>query len=168
MGSENNVYLSIGSNLGGANSDDCKENLVRAIKLIKEKFVLLKISSFYKSAPVDYTDQDWFYNACIYLKTDMNPFDLMDFFQEMEMSMGQRSKKIRFGPRIIDIDIIFYENLIINTEKLTLPHARMHERAFVLLPLMEINNELIHPVFKKSLSEIFNSKRVLNQECIKL
>ncbi len=128
----NKIYLSLGSNIG-----DTKSNLDRAVELLKEKVNILNISSYYETEPVGYKEQDWFLNIALEGETDLNPDALLKFTQSIENKM-KRKKTIRFGPRIIDIDILLYEQLNLQTEDLIIPHPRMHERAFVMVPLYEI------------------------------
>jgi 2-amino-4-hydroxy-6-hydroxymethyldihydropteridine diphosphokinase len=130
------VYLSLGSNIG-----DTRSNLDQALLLLKEKIVICKRSSYYKTEPVDFKDQDWFLNRVLEGETDLEPFELLSFTQSIESTM-KRVKTRRFGPRLIDIDILLYDGLSIDAEILTIPHPRMRERAFVLVPLLEIAPDL--------------------------
>lgn len=131
------VYLSLGSNVG-----DTKKNLEQALNMLRTKLEITKISSFYETEPVGYKDQDWFLNIVVEALTTIEPYDLLALCQDVENEM-KRVKTIRFGPRNIDVDILLYENFISNDEKLTLPHPRMRERAFVLVPLNEIAPSLM-------------------------
>lgn len=130
------VYLSLGTNLGNK-----KENLEHALKLLSEKIGILKVSSFYETEPVGYSDQPWFLNIAVKGTTDLSPDELIEFTQSIEHEM-KRVKTIINGPRIIDVDILLYDDVKINTDKLTIPHPRMTERAFVMYPLHEISPEL--------------------------
>lgn len=145
------VYISLGSNLGNK-----KKNLLSAIILLKEhdKIRIIDISPFYKTEPVDYLDQDWFVNAVLKAETFLEPQELLNFLKETEVKLKQGKKSIRFGPRIIDLDIIYYGNIIINTKALVIPHPRMHERCFVLKPLCDIETEIVHPVYKLKPDEL--------------
>lgn len=131
------IYLSLGSNVGNT-----RANLEEAIERLKEKVSIIKISSFYETEPVGYTQQDWFLNIVIKGKTSCSPYELLDFCQSIEKEM-KREKLIRFGPRNIDVDILLYEGFTADEEKLTVPHIRMKERAFVMVPLYEIEPDLI-------------------------
>lgn len=157
------VYFSLGSNQG-----NCIENLKKAIELLTSEFKVVCVSSLYKTAPLDYVDQDMFYNCCIYCRTDLNPFQVLEKTKFIQKKMGQGKKDIRFGPRIIDIDIIFYSDMVLSEKELSIPHERMHKRAFVLNPLADINDNLVHPVLKKSIKELMNCKNVLEQEITKI
>lgn len=131
------VYLSLGSNIG-----DRVSYLKQAILLIQSHKDInnVKVSSFYETDPQGYTDQDYFVNCVIECYTLMTPFELLEFTQYIEKKL-KRVKLFRWGPRTIDVDILLYGELIINSEDLIIPHPRMYERAFVLIPLNEINSE---------------------------
>lgn len=131
------IYLSLGTNLGNK-----KENLTYAVQLLSEKINILKTSSFYETEPVGYKDQPWFMNIVVEGITHLSPEDLLVFTQSIEQAM-KRVKTIVNGPRIIDVDILLYESVKINTETLIIPHPRMTERAFVMYPLFEISPELL-------------------------
>lgn len=134
---KNSVFLSLGSNIGNK-----KENLNGAILDISnlEYTKIIRVSSFYLTKPVGYKNQDDFLNCCIYLKTFLLPDDLLKKTQEIENKFG-RVREIRFGPRTLDIDILLFNNIKKTNENLQLPHPRMFERAFVLVPLLEIINK---------------------------
>ncbi len=128
----NKIYLALGSNIG-----DTRKNLKDALAFLKEKLVIEEESSFYKTEPVGYADQDWFLNMVIGGKTDLEPKELLKFVKSIEKKM-KRKKTIVNGPRTIDIDILLYEGVEMDTELLTIPHPRMTERNFVMVPLNEI------------------------------
>jgi len=142
------VFIGIGSNIGNK-----EENIRKAIGLIKEKCKILRISSLYETEPIGFKKQDWFLNCAIEIETEFEPLELLNFLQSIEKKMG-RVKTIKNGPRIIDLDILFYDNKIINEKGLAVPHPRLHERLFVLEPLKEICSDFVHPVLKKSISEL--------------
>lgn len=131
------IYLSLGTNLG-----EKKSNIEHALKLLSDKIKILKISSYYETEPVGYRDQPWFLNIVIEGETNLPPAELIVFTQSIEHEM-KRVKTIVNGPRIIDVDILLYENDKINTENLIIPHPRMKERAFVMIPLSEISPNLV-------------------------
>lgn len=146
------VYLLLGSNLG-----DREKNLADAIKhLQKLGLQVLKKSSIYNTLPWGYTEQPDFLNQAIECLTELEPLELLKRLKEIEKSMG-RKKTVRYGPRIIDIDIIFYDNLILKTEQLSIPHPRMHEREFVLKPLSEIAPDFIHPELQLSVKRLLDN-----------
>lgn len=130
------VYLSLGTNIG-----EREENLKKAIQLLHEKkeISIQQMSSIYETAPVGFIDQPSFLNCCIYVKTTTSPNEMLHVCQEIENELG-RVRNVRWGPRIIDLDILLYNQENIETDDLIIPHPRMYERAFVLVPLMEIAN----------------------------
>ena len=145
----NTAYLGLGSNIG-----DKEENIQRAVELIKEKCEVSRQSSFYETEPVGYDNQDWFLNSAMKVKTILAPKELLDFLQSIEQKVG-RVKTFKNGPRVIDLDILFYDSQIIKEDDLIVPHPRLHERLFVLEPLHEICSDYIHPIFRKSIKELY-------------
>ncbi len=144
----NEVYLGLGSNVG-----DRLLNLNKAIELLSEKIQILKKSKIYISKAVGYTDQPDFYNMVLYGKTDLSPEELFNFIKDVEKNAG-RVYRFHWGPREIDIDILFYNDLVYKSDKLNIPHPRLHERDFVLSPLIELNPKLFHPVLNKRVSDL--------------
>lgn len=142
------VYLGLGTNLG-----DRKEILRRAVDAIALKMSICKQSSLYETAAWGYVDQPDFLNQVIEVETDLTPLRLLNFLKKTEQKLG-RVENFRYGPRLIDIDILFYDDLIKNTSRLQIPHPRMLERAFVLVPLNEIAPGLSHPVSGKTAEEM--------------
>jgi len=142
------VFFGLGSNIG-----DKKQNLHKALDLLKEKCVIKKVSSFYKSAPMYYEDQDWFVNAAAEVDTHLSPQELMSFLEKTEKKMG-RVRHMKNGPRLIDLDILFYDDLITEAKEHTIPHPKLRERSFVLVPLAEIAPEFIDPLTKKTIEEL--------------
>ncbi|SHG96538.1 2-amino-4-hydroxy-6-hydroxymethyldihydropteridine diphosphokinase [Tepidibacter thalassicus] len=135
----NNVYLSLGTNIG-----DREKYLNDAIDLISEleNTKIVKISKVYETKPWGYTNQENFLNLCLKINTGLSPHELLNKCQEIEKIL-KRERIIRWGPRTIDIDILIYDDIICNGENLTLPHPRIQERAFVLVPLMDLNENLV-------------------------
>lgn len=131
------IYLSLGTNLG-----DREVNLEEAVRLLKEKVRVGKVSSLYETEPWGFKDQDRFLNIALEGETDLSPIDLLDFTQIIEMAM-KRVKTRVYGPRIIDVDILLYGDVEMDGDRLTIPHPKMKERAFVLIPLEEIAGELM-------------------------
>lgn len=147
------AYLSIGSNIG-----DKKQNLETTIFALKknERITVEKVSPFYRTQPQNYTDQDWFVNGALKIKTPMSAEDLLRLLKTLEKKIDKEGKPFRFGPRAIDLDIILFDDLIIQTMDLEIPHPRMHERCFVLVPLCDIASETVHPMFKKTSAELLD------------
>ncbi len=139
------IYLSLGSNLG-----DRLNNLRKAISLLPPKVKVSQQSSIYETEPWGYTDQPTFLNQVIKAETDLEPTSLLAFVKSLETSLG-RQESFRFGPRSIDLDILFYDKFVMNTPQLTIPHPRIAERAFILVPLAEIAPDLVHPILNKTI-----------------
>lgn len=135
----NTVYLSIGTNMG-----DREANLKLAVKLLTEAqgVMVEAVSSIYETAPVGFVDQASFLNIAVRLSSSLSPSDMLRLCQDIEQELG-RVREFRWGPRIIDLDILLYNHENIETESLIVPHERMFERAFVLVPLMEISGPSI-------------------------
>jgi 2-amino-4-hydroxy-6-hydroxymethyldihydropteridine diphosphokinase len=142
------VYLSLGSNLG-----DRKANLEHAISKLSHLGDVVAASSFYETEPVEVTAQPWFLNCAVKLDTEKMPKQLLKGILDLERKMGRRRTQSK-GPRNIDIDILLFGNSTIETKGLTIPHPALHERRFVLEPLVEIASEVRHPVFKKTIREM--------------
>lgn len=141
------VYLLTGGNVG-----DSLKTLQRANGLIRERVgSIIKSSSIYKTAAWGKTDQDDFLNQVLEVETNLSPNDLMDSLLEIEIELG-RKRTGKYGPRIIDLDILFYNDLILNSDQLTIPHPQIQFRRFVLEPLNELVPELVHPVIKKTIN----------------
>lgn len=135
----NKAYLGLGTNMGD------RENYLRqACEIIKghSQINLLKISHVYETKAWGYTDQADFLNICIEIETTLSPMELLEVCNLIEEELN-RVRIIRWGPRTIDVDILFFDNIISKEEILTLPHPRIKERAFVLIPLMDLNEDLI-------------------------
>lgn len=142
------VYLSLGSNL-----DDRDANLRTAIAQLSGLGQTVAVSSFYETEPVEMTAQPWFLNCAVKLDTEKMPRQLIAGILAIEQGMG-RQRKQKKGPRVIDIDILLFGSSIIEIPPLTVPHAKMHERRFVLEPLAEIAPEARHPVFRRTVREL--------------
>ncbi|MGH2443370.1 MAG: 2-amino-4-hydroxy-6-hydroxymethyldihydropteridine diphosphokinase [Chloroflexota bacterium] len=142
------IYLSMGSNLG-----DRENNLRSALRDLAPGIGISGVSSVYETAPVGVTDQPPFLNVAVSAKTGLEPQPLLKALQVIEQEVGRRPT-YRWGPRIVDIDILLYGDLVLETPDLVIPHPRMHQRAFVLVPLAEIAPDLRHPVIGKSMSEL--------------
>jgi len=142
-------YLGLGSNLG-----DCWRNLERAIIRLRRSGVRVPVlSSIYRTEPVGFAKQPWFLNQVIEIETDRSPWELLKKAKSIEMDMGRLPGR-RNGPRPIDVDILLAEETVLRTAELEIPHPRLTERRFVLVPLAEIAPDLVHPVLKKSIRAI--------------
>jgi 2-amino-4-hydroxy-6-hydroxymethyldihydropteridine diphosphokinase len=161
----NIAYISTGSNMG-EKQGNCREALAALNKT--ETITVESISRFYLTEPMEYSDQPWFVNAAAKIRTNLAPVDLLAVLKSFEVRYGRVDSGIRFGPRPLDFDIIFYNDLIIETESLIVPHPRMHNREFVLRPLNDLAPELIHPVFNKSICRMLDELSGQNQQCIPL
>jgi len=165
MNREVRAYLSMGSNIGNK-----LYYLMEGLLMIDslEGVKLSQVSSFYETEPWGYTEQDTFYNIAVEIRTTLLPFELLRKLQELETKL-HRKREVRWGPRTIDIDIIFYDNLTLHIEELTLPHPRYQERKFVLAPLYEVYNnkaELLK-YLRRDRSEIRKiTPRVLVSSCL--
>lgn len=144
------VFIAIGSNLG-----DRVENCRKAVELIGKlpSTKVIRESSLYETEPWGYEDQPLFLNGAVEIETSLSPVELLVELKRVEAETG-RQETFRWGPRAIDLDIVFYGDDVINEGGLTIPHPRAHERPFVLVPLKEIAPDLIHPVLKKTVSEL--------------
>ena len=142
------AYLSVGSNLGDK-LENCR-NGVAALTRCPE-IRLIDQSPVYRTDPVDYLDQDWFVNYAVKIETQLDPLSLLQHIKSIEQAAGRVPHAIRFGPRILDLDIILYDDIVQNDSRLTIPHPRMHKRRFVLKPICDIDPEIMHPVLQQKL-----------------
>ena len=142
------IYLGLGSNVG-----EREGNLRAAIEALALTVEVAAQSSIYQTAPWGFTEQDDFLNQVVKVKTDLTPEQLLKFVKEIEGNVG-RVETFRYGPREIDIDILFYDDLILEVEGLTIPHPKVHERAFMLVPLGEVAGEYEHPILGKTILEL--------------
>ena len=146
----NKVYIAAGSNLG-----DKEETLKEAIYIIDKRkdCVVTKVSNFYTTGPVGYEDQGQFVNCVFEINTLQTPSELMDTLLEVEKDF-KRERIIRWGPRTLDLDIIFYNDIISYDEHILIPHPRAHERQFVMKPMCDINPYYVHPIYRKRVMDI--------------
>jgi len=142
------VYIALGSNLG-----DRECNLYAAVQALEPALHVVQCSPIYETPPWGYLDQPAFLNQVLFAETDLSPRALLRFLQAVEAELG-RVKSILNGPRPIDLDIIFYDNLVYTSPKLTIPHPRLPGRGFVLLPLADLAADYIHPVLGVRVSEL--------------
>ena len=142
------VYLALGSNLG-----ERRHNLEAALQALPPEVELSALSRLYETIPAYVTNQPLFLNMAVEGYTSLSPTGLLKHLQQIERSLG-RERTLRFGPRTIDLDILFYDELILDVPGLTLPHPRMSERDFVLRPLADIAPNFVHPVLQRSVQEL--------------
>ncbi len=142
------IYLGLGSNLG-----DRRANLRAAIGSFPSSVVHRQSSRIYETPPWGYTDQPAFLNMAVKAGTDLAPLALLAHLKRLEADLGRR-QTFRWGPRLIDIDILFYDELVFESEGLVIPHPRLHERAFVLVPLADLAPGLVHPILKKTVADL--------------
>ena len=147
------VYLGLGTNLG-----DKEANLRTAIYKLQERIgKQVSLSSFYETAPWGFESDHSFLNATIGLETSLSPIEILHITQEIEKELGRTKKSVNgsYSDRLIDIDILLYDTLVLQTPELTIPHPLMTERDFVMKPLIEIAGNVIHPTRQKTLSELY-------------
>lgn len=143
------VFLALGSNTG-----DRLANMRAAIAAMRSELEVQAVSPTYETAPLYVTEQPRFLNAAIMATTELSPEALLTFLKRIETGLD-REVTIPNGPRPIDLDIIFYDDQRVASPTLTIPHPRMHERAFVLAPLSDIASDMMHPIFKKTVRELY-------------
>lgn len=144
--------LSLGTNIGNK-----RGNLVTAAALLAERAGdILALSAMYETEPWGFVSPNPFLNAALVLETELSPLELLDATRLIEIEMGRigKSKEGEYQDRIIDIDLLIYDDVVMQTDRLTLPHPRMHQRAFVLEPLAEIAAEVIHPVLHQTIRQL--------------
>ena len=156
------VFLGLGTNLG-----DKRNNLLTAVTKIKEKIgEVTSLSSFYETEPWGFESDNFFLNAALCVETSLEPMNLLHVIKNIEIEMGRTQKSVNkvYSDRPIDIDILLYDDMIMESGELTIPHPLMTERDFVMKPLVEIAGDAVHPVFKKRLKEISNYIRNTEQK----
>lgn len=142
------IYLALGSNMG-----DRLANLEKVRQALSPQVRVIMASAIYETTPWGYIEQADFLNQVLEAETELLPLELLDWLKEVEKRLG-RQKIFRNGPRAIDLDILFYDELILEMEQLQIPHARLHERAFVLVPLADIAPQFVHPALGKTITEL--------------
>lgn len=146
------VYFSLGTNLG-----EKEQNLRLAVRKIEERIgKVISLSAFYATAPWGFSSENMFLNAAVCVETELPPLSVLHLTQEMECEIGRAHKSVNgiYSDRLIDIDLLLYDNLVLDTPELKLPHPLMHERRFVMEPLVEIAPDLLHPILKKTMREL--------------
>lgn len=148
------VYLSLGSNLG-----DRVGYLQQATSLLSAipQIRIVSTSSFYETEPWQMESKNWFVNAIVQISTALNPEELLRECHRIETQLGRkRDGNKNYADRTIDIDILFYDDLIINAPGLTIPHKFFHKRAFLMVPMLEIAQDFVHPLFKKTIADLYD------------
>tara|TARA_E500000331_G_C16804259_1_gene517959 strand:- start:48 stop:533 length:486 start_codon:yes stop_codon:yes gene_type:complete len=157
----NNVYIQLGGNLGNR-----KGFLEKACELISENIgQVVKKSMIYESTPWGVGNQGYFLNQVLLIKTRFNPFELLEKILEIEKIMG-RIRLEKWGERIIDIDVLFYDDIILETETLCIPHSHISKRRFVLKPMSDIASEYLHPKLNQTITELL--EKCLDDEKVEL
>ncbi|MDL4840509.1 2-amino-4-hydroxy-6-hydroxymethyldihydropteridine diphosphokinase [Aquibacillus rhizosphaerae] len=148
----NTVYIALGSNINprSAYLNQAIDNL-----RLSEHIFVISYSPIYETEPVGYLEQENFLNMVIEIETSLEPLDLLNYCKGIEKKIG-RKRGVRWGPRVIDLDILLYNQENIRTEQLIVPHPRMHERAFVLIPLKDVNPSLNIPSLNKSVASVLD------------
>ena len=158
------VYLSLGSNLG-----DRVGVVQQATSLLgaHPDINIVATSSFYESEPWKMNSDNWFVNAIVQITTSLSPEILLDECQRIECQLGRPiDRKDEYSDRTIDIDIIFYDNLVMNNERLTIPHKFFHKRAFMLVPMLEIAEDFVHPFFGKTVESLYDEIETPEMVCL--
>jgi 2-amino-4-hydroxy-6-hydroxymethyldihydropteridine diphosphokinase len=147
---EHTIYLALGTNLG-----DRLANLRRAREILPPEVLVTADSSIYETPPWGITDQPAFLNQVLQAGTDLAPLELLAHLKHIETQMG-RKETVRYGPRLIDLDILIYDRLVLKAPGLTIPHPRLAERAFVLVPFNDLAPDLLHPVTGQTIRELLS------------
>ena len=159
------AYIAVGSNLGNKQRN-CKKGIAALNQT--PGITVTAHAKLYKTAPVDFTDQEWFVNTAVRVATELLPRDLLRQLKKIESDVGRIQSDIRFGPRVLDLDIILYDNLVFKSDKLEIPHPRMHKRRFVLRPICDIDPFAMHPTFKKPVKTLLDGIEDPDQDIVVL
>ena len=160
MSIKHTIYIALGTNLG-----DRSANLDSALASLPPAVIILSSSPVYETPPWGYLRQSSFLNQVVKCETYLTPEDLLDYLKAIEKRLG-RKPTFLFGPRTIDLDILFYDDLVLETSSLTIPHPRLEERAFVLVPFADLDSDMIHPVSGKSIRELLESVDISEVELL--
>ncbi|MCB0601246.1 MAG: 2-amino-4-hydroxy-6-hydroxymethyldihydropteridine diphosphokinase [Saprospiraceae bacterium] len=155
------VILSLGGNVGQVLDTFTKSRE----RLIRQVGPIINASRLYFTEPWGEPDQPHFYNQLLMLETGLSPLQVLHECQQIEIHFD-RTRTVHWGPRTLDIDILFYDHLVLDTEELIIPHPRIHERNFILVPLMEIVSDWVHPVYDLSIEELYNQCEDFNEVMI--
>ena len=154
------AYIGAGSNIGNK-FVNCKNGIVALSE--SQNTQIKKWSKFYKTEPVGYEEQDWFINVVVKVETTLDPFHLLKTLKSIEHDVGRINDAVRFGPRILDLDILLFDDIVTNSSGLIIPHPRMHKRHFVLKPICDIDPYIIHPVFRRTMQSLLEGLDVKGQ-----
>ena len=149
------ILIAIGSNLSSEKFGKPINNCLEIIKIISKVFIVKNKSFFYKSEPIPKSDQPWYVNGVIEIVANIGPQEILKKLLSIENSFGRKREK-KNESRVIDLDLLSFNNQVINTDLLILPHPRMHLRNFVLKPILDINPNWVHPSMKKTARELIN------------
>ena len=159
------AFICVGSNLGDK-IENCRRAIVELTRGDASR--LIAQSPKYRTEPVDYRDQDWFVNYVVKIETVLDPLSLLQVLKSIEHRAGRQRDTVRFGPRVLDLDIIFYGDLVIHTPQLSIPHPRMHKRRFVLRPVCDIDPHIKHPVLDRTVQSLMQNLDETDQRIIQL
>ena len=154
------VYIALGTTLG-----DRTANLRAAIASMPPDVHVITESHVYETPPWGYENQPAFLNMVIKAETSLEPESLLTYLKQLEVQLG-REQNFRWGPRLIDLDILFYDDVILESPPLVIPHPRLHERGFVLVPLLEIAPDIVHPVFHSQVKDFLSESSQQGITCI--
>jgi len=145
------AYISVGSNLGDKMAN-CRKGIFGLGQTGGVEVV--RVAPCYRTAPVDFLDQEWFVNTVVKIETSLSPANLLRKLKSIETQIGRKPPPVRFGPRILDLDVVLYDDVVMELENLVLPHPRMHERRFVLQPFCDIDPDVVHPVLGQTITDL--------------
>ncbi len=155
------VYIGLGANVG-----ERKKNMELALQELRRIVKITKVSSLYESAPWGYPHQEKFLNAVVEIETGEEPLKLLSLLKGIESRIG-RKKTFKWGPRVIDLDILLYDSRIVDSPKLKIPHPEIKNRAFVLIPLLELNKTILYPENEKQLKNIVDINSLMENQSIR-
>lgn len=159
------AFVGVGSNLG-QKRDNCLQGIAALTSDGHSR--LLNQSRLYRTEPVDYLDQDWFVNCAVRIETRLGPFELLAALQDIQRKAGRVRDAFRFGPRILDMDVIFFDAVVMDHPVLILPHPRMHLRRFVLKPICDMDPTLCHPILNQTVQHLLDSLEDAGQGIVEL
>jgi 2-amino-4-hydroxy-6-hydroxymethyldihydropteridine diphosphokinase len=155
------AYISVGSNMGDK-LGNCRAGIDQLLE--SSAHTPVGQAPYYRTAPVDYLDQDWFVNSVVKIRTRNTPLELLSQLQSIEARAGRTRSTVRFGPRVLDMDILLFDDLVLDASELVIPHPRMHRRRFVLQPICDIDPEVVHPVLNRKMRDLLDRLDDENQK----